>query len=357
MLNKVSRWIKRNPFIKLLFFEYIQNTGLTSIMFNGKIVHSFFFFGKELITKYKLCNASLVSNTIIYFKINRNTNYAIECIKKWIRIASEGGWQYVFVCDNDALKYSVLKNCELNEYFKGFLKSNRRGLKKVSRNLYTGNWENATYAHLTPFYHAKSMALKNYWCIDADDTMFLADDKSCFRVLYEAEQLAKNRGISAFSLDMWRSKTYGKHWSLGILFINDNVDFCKIFNELKNNVWMSELDVSDDSYNLDWFFTYLKDKEKYNIQSFYVEDIYFIHWSDDLLRNNSSSWINTWHDNKIIYPILNFIYRNTKNGTIDVADCIKIDINLSGEEFIPFVNLYNDYHKLSISRRTLLGII
>ena len=357
MFGNGIKKIKKNAVVRAFFFNYIQRTGFTCVEYNGQKIKSFFLLGREIIPKYKCDNETIDNGTLVYFKVNRDSRYSIECINRWINTVSKDGMQYIFICDNDSLKYQILRQCDLNSYFRGFLKSDRKGLKQVAKYLYTGNWEFATYAHLTPFYHAKSIGKKKYWCIDADDTMFLIDSPSSMQVLKKAENISIERSISAFSLDMWRSKTFGKHWSLGVLFINDNVSFCDIFNGLTSNNWIEELKVQDDSYNLDWFFSYLKAIRNYNIQTFYVENATFIHWSDDLYRNNSSSWVCTWHENKIIYPILRYVYGNEKYGCMNIADCIKIDIGLMGSEYPEYMIQNSDLYLLSNKRRELLGIL
>ena len=356
LFDKLIRKMKRNSIVKWFYFVIMKRTGVVSVIYHGKNVKSLFVAGKEIIPKYMCENTKINDNTLVYFKINRFEHFTVECINKWIDAISVYDLQYVFVCDNDVLKHEVLKKCNLNDNFTGFLKSDRRGLKKIAKNLYTDKWEFATYAHLTPFYHAKLVGKRNFWCIDADDTMFLMKSDKIAMIMQEVEKISIKSEISAISLDMWRSKTLGKHWSLGVLYINDNIDFCKVFASITNNQWMQELNIVDDAYNLDWFMTYLKDIKKYNIQSFYVENAGFIHWSDNLIINNSSSWINMWKDGKVVYPIMKYIYQDDRYGVIEIADCIKIDVGIDESEYKKYMFINSDYNHISDTRRSLLGI-
>lgn len=274
---------------------------------------------------------NLESDRIIYFKINRNVNYTLKCIQGWINIANELKYPFIFVCDNNELRYNIYRNCYFENSNIKFIKSMKIKTRKGVKNLYTKHWKNATYAHLTPFYHAKKQGVCNFWNIDADDTTILLKPKRAAQALKEVEKLAIKKDINAISLDMWRSKTLGVHWSLGVLFIHDTIDFCKVFENQNDIEWTKKyLDYSD-AFNLDWFMSYLKKYKSYKIETFYIENCHFIHWGE-LIFSPYTSWICSWKDGKIKYPILNSIYNNKVISELEIADCLKIDIGITDNE-------------------------
>lgn len=314
----------------------ILDFGLVKINTNdGHKGFIFRFFGINLFKIEKnIKKTKLSKDRIIYFKINRNTSYTIKCIQGWINIANELKYPFVFVCDNSKLRYEIYRKCYFNNCDIKFIRSMKIKTRKAAKNLYTKYWKNATYAHLTPFYHAKSRNVMDFWNIDADDTIILLKPKRVAEVLKEVEKKAIKQNINAFSLDMWRSKTHGIHWSLGILFIHDTINFCDVFEKQDNLEWTKNYTEYSDVFNLDWYMSYLKKYESYNIDTFYIENCHFIHWGE-LIFSPYTSWVCSWKDGKIKYPILKSIYNN-EIGELDIADCIKIDIGISDNESLEY---------------------
>jgi hypothetical protein len=270
---------------------------------------------------------------VFYLKVNRDAAYTIDCIQGWINIINEIGADFYFVCDNKMLEYKILRKCYFRNGDIKFISSIGKPINKVANSLYTGPWENATHAHLTPFYHARKRGIKKFWNIDADDTTILLNPVKVAEVLGQVEKLSEKECISAISLDMWRSRTYGKHWSLGVLYINDNVDFCHVFESNKDLSWIKKVEGYDDAFNLDWFFSYLKLQGKIKIETFYIDNCYFIHWGNFIL-DPTFSGIYLWKDGKVIFPILKDIYKNTEMGVLDIADCYKISVEIDEQECI-----------------------
>ena len=319
---------------KILYFMFaILDTGVVKLHTNGKKkMWCFRFFGHTLFASHN--HAKVNNDAIIYFKINRNSSYSLKCIQGWINIANELGYRFIFVCDNNILRYQIYRKCYFEHLNFSFIKSKRIKLSKVKKNLYNKYWKKATIAHLTPFYCAKKANIVNHWDIDADDTIFLIDAKKGAKILKEAERIAIERNINAFSLDMWRSKSNGVHWSLGVLFVHDTIDFMTIFKNENSLEWTKYYSDFEWAFNLDWYMSYLKKYKNINIDTFYVENCYFIHFGE-LLFCPYSSWICLWKNNKIIYPILKYIYQSDI-GELDIADCIKVDVNIKEEESVHF---------------------
>lgn len=270
-------------------------------------------------------------NHVFYLKVNRNNNSTFVNLQHWIEIAEAMNAKYYIVCDNDKLKENIYKRvCFANPDIK-FLKSckNKR-LKKIVNSIATGVWKNATYAHLTTFFHAKQQGTVNFWNIDADDTVFCMEPEKCAEALNQIEQYACKNDINFFSLDMWRSSTYGRHWSFGVTFVRGNENSFDIIEKKCANNWKNNYTEYAASFNLDWFFNYLKDNGYLSIETFYIENCMFFHCGD--FYNVIGSHASLWHDGKIYYPIMSEIYGDKKLGILPVAnDCIKFDTGIEKE--------------------------
>ncbi len=230
---------------------------------------------------------------VIYFKINRYEDYTLQCIQEWINVANELDYDFFFVCDNNKLRYDIIRRCYFKDKNIRFIESMRSELKEVASHLCTPKWLNATYAHLTPFYHAKKNGIRRFWNIDADDTTICAEPKQTAALLKEAEKMSLERGYSAYALDMWRSKTNSVHWSLGVFFVNEITDFVSVFEKEESLAWTKTLEEYDRNFNLDWYMTYLKNTSGIKIGTFYPDNTYFIHWGNFVL-NVSGCWVNYW---------------------------------------------------------------
>lgn len=269
--------------------------------------------------------------SVMYFKINRNTAYTLDCIQAWLDIADALNADYYFVCDNCYLKYKILNQCYFKDTDIKFISSKGMSINKIANSLYTGNWKGATHAHLTPFYHAKKHGIKQFWNIDADDTTILLSAEKAAGALREAANIAISENIAALSLDMWISRTKGRHWSFGVTFINDKVDYLGIFKKNTDLSWTSSYQRLDFQFNLDWFFTYLRDNKYANIKTFYIDDCMFIHWGD-FIANPFYSWVNIWKNGKVFFPILENVFGDEQTGVIDNCADYKISVQASEEE-------------------------
>lgn len=280
-----------------------------------------------------LCKSGGIKQPVFYLKINRDAPYTIECIQMWLDVIKAIGADYYFVCDNKWLEHKVLKSCFFPNRDIKFISSFGKNRIHNAENLYTGNWKNATYAHLTPFYHAKQNGYENFWSIDADDTFFLMNADRTALALKYAQNYALDSRMDIISLDMWLSRTCGRHWSFGVTYVDaGRVDYTEIFDNIGSRAWMGSYNDIEEIFNLDWFFTYLRDKKEINVGSFYVEGCWFVHFGN-FISNPIYSWINYWESGKIHYPILESVYNNEEIGCLNIADKIfSIDVGASKEE-------------------------
>lgn len=326
----MSVWMRIGKKLEYFFENVASATGIIDINSTINSIPSRAYSMLGSIVRFPLIRDSIIdySKSVWYLKINRRASYTLKCIQNWINIAKEYKASIIFVCDNPRLQFDVLRKCNFYDVPFAFIKSKKN--KKIARNLYTGYWEKATYAHLTPIYHAAKRKLNHFWNIDGDDTMFLLYPEKVAHILREVETLSKDENIDAISLDMHCSKSLGINWTLGVLLINDPNKIIELIENNHSLSWGEELKEYTNTLNLDWFLTYAKRHNMANLQTFYADNCGFIHWGD-LFINPTAAWINYWSEGFVHYPILEDIF-HLKAGKKEIVDCIKIDVNSTIEE-------------------------
>ena len=173
--------------------------------------------------------------------------------------------------------------------------------------------------------------------------MFEINADDCAKILDDISNYAKNNDIKAFSLDMHTSRTKGKHWSFGITYTDSEFDWFDIFDNNDSTKWREKYLSYDYHFNLDWFFTYLRDNNFCNIKTFYIENLFFIHYGD-FLSNSIGSGVFHWVNNRIKFPILLEIFGSQKFGDIPInRNCIKFDYNLKPQMAFKFMQKYQTY--------------
>lgn len=286
---------------------------------------------------------------LFYLKMNRTFGYAFPCLQHWINIVNELDADFYIICDKPELEKDILKYIEFKNSNIKFMKSNVDATKKIAHTVATKGWWKAAYAHLTTFFHAKENNIQNFWNIDADDAMFIADPKTSAEILKAAEKYAENAKMDAFSFDMWNSRTNKKTWSFGITYTRMQTDWFKLFNENKDFAWTNKYQEYAYEWNLDYFMTHLRDTHRINVGHFYCENLSFIHWGDFVINIITSS-ICKFKDGRVIYPILNDVMNCPAIGNIPIADDdIKLDLNIDNNScdkfalsFITNLRIYNE---------------
>lgn len=321
------------------FIEIIKVNVYKNDPFFGHVYY-IYFFGRQVYPGKRKIYVNQWANPLqppMYFKVNRVTDFTKPCVQHWVNIAYQMKADYFIICDNKQMEYLLLRSVSFPSSEIKFISSIRKPLKKVCQTLCTPFWENATYAHLTPFYHSND---KKFWAIDADDTMLCLKHRRVGEALKKTQNMVDKEGISAISLDMWRTRSYGKQWSWGVAYINDNIDFCSIFENNKDLSWTTHYLDCDYRFNLDWFFTYLKDFKKQKIETFYIDNSYFIHWGN-FFRGPTTWHICLWSKGFLTYLILKYVFCDENNQDISVLkipeDCRKISINVleyEGKRFL-----------------------
>ncbi len=275
---------------------------------------------------------------IFYLKVNRLIDYTIRNLQTWIRAIGLFENSYVYVlCDNDALSERILNEVDFNGLSWQFLKSCRdeRYLKLVE-NISVAKWHNAAYAHLTPFIHASENAYtEGYWNIDADDTLICASPEHQKEILETAREYAETHNIDLFSLDMWRSRSYGMHWSFGITYTNGNVNWLDVMKKHQSCKDGSRYFMNGNHpKNIDEYFTYIKAIESdVKIETFCIDNLLFVHYSDDFIMNPITSGVYRWSEGMLEFPIIKYVYGINSLGDIAIAeDVVRLDIGLEKSE-------------------------
>lgn len=274
---------------------------------------------------------------VFYLKVNRRVEYTIRNLQHWVNtVMLFPGSMYYILCDNEELKDDILKQINFKGSIPQFLKSSEdEGYDKLISCITLKKWHRAGCAHLTTFIHAKEHGFNRFWNIDADDTLFCLDCERLKELLLCAQIYADNHRIDLFSLDMWRSRAHGGHWSFGVTYTNGQISWMNLMNLHSCHMESSKLFVNGDRpKNIDEFFSFLKEKEKtVKIETFYVENLLFIHYSEDFIVNPITSSVCIWKDGKVLFPILYNIYGTKSLGLIPIADDVRsLDIGITDYE-------------------------
>lgn len=270
--------------------------------------------------KFKFCflkrKVKKGAEHVFYLKVNQSSWVNIECIGFWIDVIDKINGDYYIICDNERLKNLILENITFKNSDIKFIKSNKTILKKTVNSICTNEWLNAGYAHLTPFVHAYKNKIENFWNIDADDSRIFYDSKSVAESLEKVEEYANKNNIDVFGYDVLQSRYNGKEWCFGVTYVNKNSKtYPFLFNVDKNFKFIHNLKHLN-CCNADIFFTYLRDNNKLNIQSFTFENIYYTHLGTGFEALIYSFYVK---NNQLIYPIYK-AFLPDKNHTFPVND-------------------------------------
>lgn len=267
---------------------------------------------------------------IFYLKINSEYYYATICMQHWVDVAREMNAKCIIICDKESVYRNILSSVEFYDLDVTFIKSLRKALNNVIKNVTSEIWEKAGFAHLTTLFHAQKYNIQSFWNIDADDTMLLMPAKDIANYLKNIENYAKEKNISLFSLDMWRSRTRSKAWTFGITYTQNIEEQIGIIKKA-SSTWKKDYVNNDNGLNVDWYMTYLKNTNQLNIETFYIENSHFIHWCrrGDFLINILGAYLCTWNNGEVLFPIVRQVFNNEPLGVIPIAsDCIKFDFNI-----------------------------
>lgn len=270
--------------------------------------------------------------TAFYLKVNRIEDFAIKNLSRWIDASYLMDADCYIICDNEDLKKKILKSLLIYSEIYFMESETNADLKYIVDHIANRNWKNAAYAHLTSFWDAKKRNYKYFWNVDADDTRMCVSIDRMVEILKTAEDFAKKEKIGCFSLDMWRSETHGKHWSFGVTFVDNQIDWLTLCKNKCIEQQYQEMD-NEGNQNVDWFFTYLKNCNAQKIETFYVENMRFLHYSQDFIEKPIASGMYHWTNGKLIYPFLYYGFGIREIGMFDIAsDVVRLDVGIEDEE-------------------------
>ena len=269
---------------------------------------------------------------VYYLKINRKEEYTFPNLQKWLDVLSGLQESKVYIiCDDIDLENAVRSRVSYEGILE-FMKSERSDPEVCSivKGFANERWENAGCAHMTTFYHARNNGYKQFWNIDADDTFFCLSAERVRELLLAAEKKTIDEGIALLSLDMWYTKSCVNHWTFGISFTDGSLDWFKI---MADHVKDKEFLNAGFPPNMDGYFSYLRSLDNLRIESFYVENLRFLHYSNDFFRRPWASGFYHWKNGLLSFPILKDCFRIENLGSVDIPkDVIRIDMGISDEE-------------------------
>lgn len=165
---------------------------------------------------------------IYYLKVNTLNTYTYNNIVNWINItASEEGSTVYLLCDDEKIVRGLFEMNPMIEKIVNVIQSERDELmlQEIAEKTLAPKWYPAGYAHLTTFLHAARNCYDSFWNIDADDTFFSAEVGASKKILRSVECYAKEEKIHAISFDMHVSRTLGTHWSFGITYTDNRINW------------------------------------------------------------------------------------------------------------------------------------
>lgn len=263
---------------------------------------------------------------MFYLKYNSPNFHSIWCLHKWIETISNIGGRYVIVCDNPKLEEKIIANTTFNDDYYKFIKSDRRTLKHIIKNICDKIWINAGFSHLTTFTHAKANNIEEFWNIDVDDTTFFDTPENIARSLKKVMEYSKENDLDVFSYDMHTTRFNNKHWSFGITYTRNNSKLLEIIKNAKTKEWQkkySDLQKLFGAFNLDWYFTYLRDSNIIKAKTFDINNLYFAHWGF-ATPTALTRLVQVEYDNILYFPLATSLCNIEYMQKISISDDVVV---------------------------------
>lgn len=279
----------------------------------------------------------MTDNCAFYLKVNRNEGYMIRNLRHWLETVKKfgEGRDYFILCDSQFLKNKIIQ--EFSNAYPGIEDTiieciNNDESSWIIQKVTNERWKMAGYAHISTFIHARNNGYDKFWNIDADDTRFCLSPDRCVELLIEAECYAVNNKIDCFSLDMHTSLIgSGKHWSFGITYTNNKLDWLKVMKKTCEE----NMDSEDKCPNFDRFFRYIRNNtNEARIESFYAENMKFFHYSNDFFWRLSESALFHWQDGYLTLPLLYYgVGLHNEKARMKIDSIVtKLDIGITDKE-------------------------
>ena len=272
---------------------------------------------------------------VFYLKINREEKYTKRNLQQWIDVIKLFEEPTIIIqCDKEALKAEMLERVEFYDLNIEWINTefDNAELTQIVRTM-APEWEKASYAHLTTFLDIKRRNTYNdpgFFNIDADDTFFCMKPTRVHELLLEAMKEAETRGIDLLSFDMWYSRSRGTHWSFGVTYVRNTIDYMKTCVEAsRDDAWKN----SKQPRNVDGYFNFLHATSRLTISSFYCENVRFIHYSNDFFRRLWTSSFYHYNKGKLYFPLFEIAGMHDLSSYDIPLDDICIDIDLLDIEY------------------------
>ncbi len=291
---------------------------------------------------------------VFYLKTHRLHKMSTDCIQHWVNIAHKMNAFIYIVCDNPKMQKEISYNVIFWNDNVEFIKSDKKSMKKYINTILKSVsrselWQRIAFSMMTPFTHAAKNNYELSYNIDADDIMILANPELISKALIKAENYSQEKNLDLFNLDMFFSKTFGVHWSFGVVICRNPQRCIEVV--MKNTDWRWNLNlikkfnicwIDKYNFNVDWLFTYIRDTNQLNMGTFYIDNSHVVHMPDRILEHGWAFMLH-WKDNKINFPILSNLYlHNCWETMLIPKECLKIDIGINDNEYKHFINSFYD---------------
>ncbi len=269
---------------------------------------------------------------VFYLKVNRNEKYTYRNLQHWVDVMElMPESQYYILCDNPEVKQAIPEQVRFSNSDVKFLKSYKSlpKLNELVPDITDDIWRNAGYAHITTFWHARENSIPYFWNIDADDTYICLSPERICEMLHMVEGHMQDKKIHAMSLDMWNTKSGGEHWSFGITYIDNTIDW---YGTMKRYCHDEKLK-SKQMRNVDGYFSCLRACTDLKLETFYFENLRFIHYADDFFKRPHASGFYHWKEGYLVLPILFYCFGMEDFGRVPLAEgIIGFDMDITDEE-------------------------
>ena len=284
---------------------------------------------------------------IVYLKVNRFSDYLIPSVKNSVAILQLlPDTKIFFICDNMGVRKWIEDEVDLSKLDFEWIPSQRDDpdMKLFIDKVTAPNWHNAGFAHMTTFWHARENHFENFWNMDADDFRFFDPPEKTAKMFTEVERFADEKKIKIFSMDLWPTISYGKHWTFGITYTDNRFPWFDTLKKIVTN------DICMHNYaafiqggqNVDWFFTFLRFMNYVSgIESFYVENLRFAHHLHDIFLMHCAG-VRYCTNGRYHISFFENEFGLGESGSIPIdRDVYKIDIGLTAQDSYDY--FYNNY--------------
>ena len=293
---------------------------------------------------------------IFYLKMNQNTISAYRYLWEWLNVVRcFPDSKVYFLVDKPEIVESIRRTFNLSDLKYDFIESSRQSkdLQYITQHFTTGP---VGYALLTPFLHSIDNGYEDFWNIDADDIGLFAEPARIAGALASLKKTAQENNINSLSLDAWYSMTKASHWSFGVNYTSNSIDWISLMkSHCQDEVFIKKyVSIHPNGFitvNLDWLFTYLRSIKVANIQSFYVENLRFVvNHSPDVYR--AALWgLRYCCDGRLWFSVLrdDFALEPDESSVEIPSDVIELS-GITAEESQRFLaKLSREYGKLDFN--------